>query len=335
VRQNAKIPHRVVVLDGGYSSYQQERELLTASGFQLEIFDGERDDRIGKLEFAQGAAGVFVRWTRVDEEFLQALPGVRALVRYGIGVDRIDLGACTNAGLPVCNVQGYGTDSVSDHALALLLASIRQLKPGMHALGQREFGVPPTAAIRDPHDMTLGLVGFGNIGKRMAEKCSGLFRTILAVDPYVDAGDMRKCEVKPVTFAELLRRSDALSLHCSLTPETRGLFNAGAFSQLKRKPVLINTARGEILEQAALRQALREDRLHSLGIDVFPQEPPGPDWEEVKKDPRCMCTGHYAWYSEGASRELQRRAGENMIRLLRRESPEDCLNPSACFLSSS
>ena len=138
-------PFRIVVIDSGYDSFCEEETVLGAIGARIEVFPGDRHDRRGKMEFARGAPGMFVRWTEVDDEFLSALPGLRAVVRYGVGYDNVDLAAATRHGVRVSNVQGYASHSVSDHALALILACARglPLRAGPEDLRAR-YTAPPS-----------------------------------------------------------------------------------------------------------------------------------------------------------------------------------------------
>lgn len=316
----------VAVLDTGYDAYDQEIKVLAAGGYELEVYPGERHDREGKIAFAAGAEGVLLRWTVVDDGFLDRLPGVKAIVRYGVGYDNVSVAACTRHGVLVSNVQGYANHSVSDHALALMLACARNLKEGMAVLRER-FGVPPRKENLDLHDRTLGIVGLGNIGSALAAKAAFVFRYILATDPYVPDRRFRELGARKVQLGTLLRESDVVSLHCNLTDETRHLIGAAAFAAMARTPILVNTARGEVVDPGALLAALNEGRIHSAGVDVFPEEPPGADWDALLAHPHLIATGHYAWHSVSAARELQRRAAENLRAMLHGKPPPDCLNP--------
>jgi D-3-phosphoglycerate dehydrogenase len=319
---------RVVVIDSGYDSYAQEAGILAALGAALEVFPGERHDRRGKMEFTRGSSGMFVRWTIIDGEFLDAVPGLRAIVRYGVGYENIDLEAAKSRGVRVSNVQGYASHSVSDHALALILACARGFRVGIETGFLREqYTTAPWKFIPELKDMTLGIVGLGRIGGTLALKARGLFRRVLACDPYIplerfaDHGAIRS------SFEGLLEESDVVTLHCNLTEETHHLIDDRALSKMRPASILINTARGPVVDEEAVLRALKGGRLHSAGLDVFKDEPPLSDRDELLAHPRVVATGHYAWYSSPASRELQRRAGENMAAMLRGEIPADCLNP--------
>lgn len=316
---------RVAVIDTGYASFDQEAEILGRAGYALDIFPGDRQDAAGKALFTRGATGLMVRWTTVDGAFLDTAGTLRAVVRYGVGYDNINLADASARGIPVCNVQGYANHSVSDHALAMTLACVRSLRVGMEQL-RPMYAAPPNAHMPELHEMTLGIVGLGRIGGTLCTKARGLFRRVLACDPYIAPERFAHLGAEPCSLDALLAESDVVSLHCNLTEETHRLLNADTLSRLRPDAVVINTARGPVVDEDALTAALETGKVFAAGIDVFEDEPPGPNRDALLAHPRVVATGHYAWYSERASRELQRRAAMNMEALLRGEFPEDCLN---------
>jgi len=319
---------RVVVVDTGYDAYDQEIEILGRAGYSLELFSGDRLDAAGKALFTHGAAGMLVRWTTVDGIFLDTASTLKAIVRYGVGFDNIDLPAASARGIPVCNVQGYANHSVSDHALALILACIRNLRAGMEQM-RTHYAAPPDYHMPELHELTLGIIGLGRIGGTLCTKARGLFGRVKACDPYVPASRFAEVGAEACSLAELLAASDVVSLHCNLTDETHHLLNAGAFDRLRPKAIIVNTARGPVVDEDALTDALGTGQVFAAGIDVFEDEPPRSNRDLLLSHPRVVATGHYAWYSQRASRELQRRAALNLEAMLRGEIPEDCLNREA------
>ncbi|MDJ0830223.1 MAG: C-terminal binding protein [Desulfobacterales bacterium] len=313
---------QAVVIDSGYASYDYERKLFEAQGFEFQVFQGDRHDRKGKLEFAAGAAGILVRSTQIDEDFLSRLPNLKALVRYGVGYDNVDLNAAKRHGVRVAYVPGYANQAVSDHALALLLSCARLLPIGQQNIKQ-QFGKPPASDTLEMADKTLGIVGLGRIGGTLCTKAQLLFKRVLAVDPYIPAERFGQLSATPCDLSGLLAESDAISLHCNLTPETHNLINAAAFAQMHRRPILVNTARGEVVDPVALLEALQGDMIHSAGIDVFPNEPPGDALAPLLSHPRLIATGHYAWYSVRSSQNLQQRAADNLLAMLQGKDIED------------
>jgi D-3-phosphoglycerate dehydrogenase len=315
----------VVIIDTGYKSYDFERRLFSENGFNLKIFPSENSSRQEKMEFAHNADGILVRHTRIDEAFISGLKNLKAVVRYGVGYDNVDVEACSLHNIKVANVQGYASHSVSDHALALMFSCTRALwSPKAQLL--TNFGTPPVPDIFELHDKTLGIIGLGRIGSELCRKASPLFSKVVAADPYKPDEHFRRTGAMRSSLEELLSLSDVISIHCNLTTETKQLLNAGAFRLMKKKPVIINTARGEVINEHDLLDALDSGLIHSAGLDVFEKEPISLEQSNLFDHPRIICTGHYAWYSDRASAELQKRAAVNMLNLLLGNEVEDCLN---------
>lgn len=316
---------RIVVLDTGYGSYRYEEELLTSHGYRFEVWPGDKADRNGKIEFARNADGAFVRWTVIDDEFL-AGAGVRSIARYGVGYENIDVEAATRAGVRVSNVQGYANHAVSDHALALMYGCARGIKIGDRTI-RTNYGAPPFERVFEFHEKTLGIVGLGRIGGTLARKAKHLFGRVVACDPYVDTDRFESLGVEPVDLETMLRRSDLISIHCNLTEETTGLLNEQSFNLMSRCPIVVNTARGPVIDEDALLEALDQEKIHSAGIDVYRTEIAEELPSRLLEHPRAITTGHFAWYSERSHVELQKRAADNLLAMLSGEIPEDCLNP--------
>ena len=174
--------------------------------------------------------------------------------------------------------------------------------------------------------MTLGIVGLGRIGGTLCEKSRGLFRRILACDPYIPKDRFAQLGAEECSIDTLLRASDVVSIHCNLTEETRHMFSRDAFAEMGPGTVLVNTARGPVVDEHALLEALNNGTVHAAGLDVFENEPPAASQEALLAHPRVIVTGHYAWYSSSAQKGLQRRAALNMASVLRGDVPSDCLN---------
>ena len=315
----------IVILDSGYKSYDFEMNLFRKQGFPLKIHPHYKGNREEKIEFASEAHGLLVRHTRIDQEFLKRMKNLKAIVRYGIGYDNIDVEACTQSGVKVANVQGYATHAVSDHALAMILSCSRGFWNNRRQL-IRQFAAPPADDILELHDKTLGIIGLGRIGSMLATKSAPLFRSIVAVDPFQPLEKFDKLRARRTELNELLEISDVISLHCSLTSETKYILNGAAFGKMKKNPVVINTSRGATIDEKALLHALNRQIIHSAGLDVFENEPTTAAQEELINHPRTICTGHYAWYSSYSAVELQHRAANNLLLLLQEKTIEDSLN---------
>jgi D-3-phosphoglycerate dehydrogenase / 2-oxoglutarate reductase len=316
----------IVILDSGYKTYEFEKSLFEDCGFNLKIHPSFKGDKAEKKAFAREAHGILVRHTAIDTEFLSGMKNLKAIVRYGVGYDNIDVDACTRFGIKVANVQGYASHSVSDHAMALLLSCSRGMWDTKSQVNTR-FAAPPVEDIFELHDKTLGIIGLGRIGSVFSQKAAPFFREITASDPYKPNDYFDGLEVRKISLETLLKQSDIISLHCNLTAETRHLMNAAAFETMQKKPVIINTSRGEVMDEKALQKALNSGKIHSAGLDVYENEPVTEAQEPLINHPRVICTGHYAWYSDRAAAELQKRAALNLLQLLKGERVEDCLNP--------
>ncbi len=315
----------IVILDSGYKSYAFEKELFEKGGFSLKIHPTYKGVQSEKRDFAQNADGILVRHTTIDEAFLSGMKNLKAVVRYGVGYDNVDVEACSQYGVKVANVQGYGNQSVSDHAIALLFSCSRALwDPKFQVL--QKFGSPPASDIFELHDKTLGIIGIGRIGSAFCKKASPFFHQVLAYDPYKPEDYFKELSAQKVGLDELLKNSDVISLHCTLTAETAHVLDSEAFLKMDKKPVIINTSRGEVICEKALLEALNSGKIHSAGLDVYEDEPTTDKQNELINHSRTICTGHYAWYSDRAAQELQRRAALNLFNFLTGNPVEDCLN---------
>ncbi len=316
--------NKIAVLDTGYDSYEYEHRLFAEQGFELIIYDKPAGDHHLKIEFAREAVGILVRNTVIDEDGLAIMPGLKAIVRYGVGYDNIDIKAAAQKGIRVANVQGYANHAVSDHAMALMFACTRGLSGDL----KTPFGTPWRKKIIELHHKTLGIIGIGRIGSQFSRKVSPLFHRTLAYDPYKSADYMKVHGAEKSELSELLTKSDVITLHCNLTEETRHLLNDSAFRNMHMKPVIINTSRGPVIDENSLLEALNHGLIHSAGLDVYEKEPPGKGQHQLLSHPHVVSTSHLAWYSENSMKELQLRAAHNMIDLLSGKTVDDELKPS-------
>jgi D-3-phosphoglycerate dehydrogenase len=220
------------------------------------------------------ADGLVVRSaTKVTAELLEHAPRLRVVGRAGVGVDNIDVEAATHRGILVMNTPGGNAVSVAEHTFALMLAmarSVPQSNASIHAGRWEKSG----AAGTELRGKTLGLVGLGRVGTEVARRARGLEMKVLAHDPYVTPAAAREVEVELVTLDELLKRADVISLHTSLSAATEKMFGAAAFAKMKRGARLVNCARGELIDEAALAEALKSGQLASAAVDTFAEEPP-------------------------------------------------------------
>lgn len=315
----------IVILDSGYKTYDFERDLFGENGFSLKIHSDFKGNSFEKREFAKNADGILVRHTPIDEVFLSGMKNLKAVVRYGVGYDNIDVEACTKRGIKVANVQGYANHAVSDHAVALMLSCTRAMWHTGLQLSEK-FASPPVPDVIELHDKTVGIIGIGRIGSVFSKKAAPFFKNVIACDPYKPDSHFNELSLQRVELNELLEISDVISIHCNLTKETRHLLNSGTFRLMTKRPVIINTSRGEVISEPALLEALSTGKIHSAGLDVYEDEPITIRQKEIVNHPRIICTGHYAWYSDKSMLELQRRAAINLLNFLLGNEVEDRLN---------
>ena len=317
---------KIKLLDTGFDSFAYEETLFNSHGYEFAIWPGDKGDVEGKIKFASDAVGILIRWTLINEEFLSKMNGLKAIARYGVGYENIDLDAINRYEVKAANVQGYGNQSVSDHALALMYACNRMLLRGHNEI-RETFSNPPDKRVLDFHECTLGVIGLGRIGGTLCKKASHLFKEVIACDPYIRDSRFEQLGARKVSLEELMRQSDIISVHCNHTDESENLLNAETFRLAEKRPIVINTARGPIVNQEGLLSALELKQVFSAGIDVFDTELASELPDAMLNHDSIICTGHYAWYSIQAHQELQKRAADNLLAMLQGKIPEDCLNP--------
>lgn len=310
----------VLICGLDHASIAEELAVFTAAGVRCRRVSAHTEE--GYLQECGDADGVLIQYGAFSRRVFDGLPRLRVLVRYGVGVDGVDLDAATDHGVPVVNVPDYGTDEVANHAVALLLAlarKIARLDRQTRAGGWDVFRVGPITRLAG---RTVGILGCGRIGSSVARKLTGFDVHLRGCDPYLTAFPPG---VMPVSFERLLEESDYLTIHCPLTAETRQLLDASALARMPTTGVLINTARGGIVDTAALIEALQAGELAGAGLDVLETEPLDPA-SPLRQMEQVIVTPHAAWYSEEARSDLKRRAAEEAVRVLGGERPRHCVN---------
>ena len=274
----------------------------------------------GILAVARDADAVLVTYAKLPGELLRQLTRCRAIGRFGLGVDNIDLLAAKALGIAINYVPDYCLREVSDHAMALLLALARKVTFANTLVQSGRWEVPPIMPLRRLEGQVLGLVGFGNIPRALAPKAKALGLKVLAHDPYAAKDAMAAAGVETVSFDDLLARSDFISMHAPLSSATRGMMNADAFGKMKKGAFLINTARGPLIDEAALIAALDSGHLGGAALDVVTEEPLARDSALLGRD-NVILTPHTAFYSVEALEELQTKCASDVARVLSGQSP--------------
>ncbi|MFB6174150.1 MAG: C-terminal binding protein [Halobacteriales archaeon] len=318
------MPHRVVVSDTKVLDEETERAVLGSVDATVETTAAKAPDAVATA--AAGADALIVdSRTEVTAEVIGRADSLRVVGRAGIGVDNIDVDAAAERGVAVVNVPDYSLDEVSTHALALALACLRRIPTFDRAVDAGEWDWTAGAPIPRLAGSTVGLVAFGKIARRLAAKLRGFDVEVLAYDPYVPEYRMTDLGVGKAGFEELLAASDILSVHAPLTDDTRGLIDREALAALPEGAILVNTARGPVVDEDALLAALDSDDLAAAGLDVRETEPPGDSALHGRDD--VVCSPHVAWYSEASRAELTRTVTEDVVRVLRGEAPENPVDP--------
>ena len=314
--------HRVVAIDDGYASYDQEHALLAAVGARFELRPCRRDTAAAAAA-VHDADVVLVRESPVSRQAIEGMAHGRAVIRYGIGVDNIDLEAARERRIAVANVPDYGTDEVATQTVALALAVVRRLRLHEAEVRDGRWSTGVLAPMYRLRGRTLGLVGFGRIARMTHEMLVGFgWGRVLAHDPQAALPP----GVQSASIDEICREADLISLHAPLNAHTHHLIDARRIALMRPTSILVNTARGGLVDLQALAAALAGGRLLGAGLDVFEQEPPDPA-HPLFALPNVVVTNHIGWYSEEAMRDVQRKAAEEAVRVLQGLPPKHWLNP--------
>jgi D-3-phosphoglycerate dehydrogenase len=315
---------KILISDYAWKDLEIERSILARVNADLVVSATGAEDELTAL--ARDVHGILTCWKPVTAPVIAAARECLAIGRYGIGLDNIDVACATELGIVVTNVPSYCVDEVSEHALALLLSLARKVTFYDRAAKSGAYDLQAQTPLFRVHGKTLGIVGFGRIGRALYAKARGLGLKVIAFDPYVDRGALSGIDVEVVEFNTLLERSDFISLHLPLTAETCGLFNRAAFQRMKSHAFLVNTSRGPLVDTAALREALDKGLIAGAGLDVLPDEPPPPG-DSLVAHPRTIITPHAAFNSEESLIDLRETAARQMAAVLSGTRPDNIVNP--------
>jgi len=314
----------VALLEHEYPSVQIERQIVEAAGGRL--LDTDPLPASERISATAEADAVIVRWLQVTPEIIRQWPRCRIIVRYGVGYDNVHYEAATEAGIMIGHCPHYCLDEVATHAFALLLGCVRGVAETRDMIAGGGWSQNPIFRAYRMAGRTLGIVGLGNIGSRLAQKVRGWGMRVLAHDPFVEPERAAELGAAPVDLDTLLRESDYVSLHVPLLPETHHLIDAQAFARMKPGVTVVNTARGPVVDEQALLAALDSGKVASAALDVFEREPLAAD-SPLRQHPRLLLSNHVAWYSEDAEAELHRSVAEDAVRVCGNGLPLALANP--------
>ncbi|MCA0455865.1 MAG: C-terminal binding protein [Chloroflexi bacterium] len=316
---------KVVITDFGSPENDLEANELKNSGLDIELVRLNAKTPQELLPHVADADGLIVQWTNINHDVIRALQKCKVISRYGIGVDMIDLAAAGEHGIPVCNTPDYCIEEVSTHTITFLLMLNRNIKAQDQHVRDTKWGSPNPVPPSRLSTQTLGIIGMGNIGRVVVQKAKAFGLNVLVFDPYLSAEKAVQGGAEKVELDELLRRSDYVSIHCPLTAETRHLISTPQLKAMKPTAYLINMARGPIVDQAALHQALVSKTIAGAALDVFEVEPPPAD-EPILKLDNVIFTPHLSSWSAESFVQLRQEVVRNVVEALQGQSPRSIVN---------
>ena len=312
---------KVVISDYSWPSIDIEKKFFKKNNINLEVASSD-DDLINKIKDADGLLFCF---SEINENVLRSATKLRVAQRYGIGVDNIDIKVANELGIVVSNIPDYCIDEVSDHALSMILALNRMIIPDSRMVKLGKWNdVKKNNRVYRLKDATLGVIGFGRIGRRLSHKAKSLGLNVIAYDPYIS--EKVYDGVNILSFDEVISQSDILSLHVPLTEETKHLISHNEFKKMKKDVILINVSRGGLIDEAALSLFLDKGKVRGVGLDEI-EDHSDDSFNPLFKFENVIITPHTAFFSQESTQELQNRACEQLLLSLNGHKPEYFINP--------
>ena len=316
---------KVAITDYSFPNLDVEEGILCPQGHQIAAWK-EKHSALQLSELLADADAVITQFAPLTADVIQSMQRARVIVRYGIGVDNVDLLAAKARGIPVCNVPDYCIDEVADQTLAFMLATTRQVLSNCHAVREGRWGLAtPLEQMRTLRDLTVGLVGFGRIGREVAARLQPFHCRVLVHDPAVTDAAVQKSGCHRARMDQLFAESDLISLHCPSMPQTRGMINRDSLSAMKQGAILINVARGDLIDSDALCEALLKKHLSAAALDVFTPEPIPSDHPMLQME-NVIFASHIASCSVRAVRTLRETAATIAAMALRGEPLPNIVN---------
>lgn len=315
---------KVLITDYVWPTIEPEKTILEKAGFELVVAPDDSEDTL--VDLARDVNAIMFCFAQVTEKVLRNAKFCGVASRYGIGVDNIDISVCTELGIIVTNVPDYCIDEVTDHAIGMIIALNRRLIPHNDMVTNGGWSsVALNKPMKRMNGKTFGIVGYGRIGRSIAQKASVFGMNIIAYDPLLDPGQ-EIGHVKIVQFDQLVETSDFITVHVPLTEETRGMFGRTELSSMKSGAIIVNAARGGLIDEYALADSLASEHLGGAGLDVMEPTPPKPDHPLLKQE-NVIITPHTAFFSQDSTLELETRTAQEVVRVSNGEMPENLINP--------
>ena len=328
------MPTKIVVTDYLEPDFNWEKDQLRSRNVDFswqehQLKFAPADDLVKAIGDADV---VVVNMAAMNAEVISRLSKCRLIIRHGIGYDNVDLKAATAKGIRVANIPDYCPEEVAEQAVMLIFAAARHLPEQLismdASMAKGAWDFSPVRSVYMMHGKTLGIVGCGRIGRRVLRMAAGFGMKILVCDPYLSEADRQELGLQnTVSLETVLKESDIVTLHTPLNDETRGMINAGALSMMKRSAVLVNTARGPLIVDEDLAEALQRGVIARAAIDVYHREPPSRE-TPLAKAPNLLMTPHLAWYSEESVWSIREKILENIVLFLEGKPPRFTVNPA-------
>ncbi len=316
---------KVAITDYSFSDLSVEESILQSAGHAIEAWK-EKKAAAELSSLVADADAVITQFAPVNADVIASMQKARVIVRYGIGVDNVDLAAARAKGIPVCNVPDYCIDEVADHTLAFILAITRQVVTNDSTLKSGKWGLATSLDhMKSLRDLAVGVVGFGRIGREVVARLRPFRCRILVHDPMAKASDIEAADGIPVTMRELLSLSDVITLHCPSTPATRGMLNSESLAKTRPGVCIINLARGDLIDPQALTAALQSGHVSAAALDVFNPEPIPADHPILKLN-NVIVASHIASTSVPAVRKLRETAARLALMALNGEPLVNVVN---------
>jgi D-3-phosphoglycerate dehydrogenase len=315
---------KILITDYVWPSTEPEEVILKEAGFETVIAPDSSEETLATL--AKDVEGIMFCFAQVTGNVLNSAQNCKIAARFGIGVDNVDINKATELGIVVTNVPDYCMDEVTDHAMGMILSLNRRFVPHTNQVLIGEWDkVSLNEPIHRTRGATLGIVGFGRIGRSLAAKASGFGMKIIAYDPLLNTGDSVG-GVEIVEFEDLLRQSDFISLHVPLIKQTQGMIGANELKIMKKGSIIINCARGGLIDEEALSEALSSGHIGGAGLDVLEPTPPKRS-NPLFQNRNVIITPHTAFFSEASTLELETRTAQEVVRVISGNEPENWINP--------
>ncbi len=316
---------KIAITDYTFPDLSIEESIIATGGHQL-IGWREKKSAVELLPLVSDADAVITQFASVNADVIRSMQRAKVIVRYGIGVDNVDLAVARECGIPVCNVPDYCIDEVADHTLAFLLASTRQVVSNSNFVKSGRWGLATALdQVRALKNMTVGVVGFGRIGREVVGRLRAFKCRILVHDPIAAVQDIAAAGATDVSWKELLSQSDAITLHCPSTAETRGMLNSESLALTKPGVIIVNLARGDLIDPSALTDSLRSGHVSGAALDVFSPEPIPADHPVLKMD-NVIVASHIASVSVPAVRKLRETAAGIALKAVNSEKLPNIVN---------